>query len=764
MFLRSLLAALAFLPLALPAAAPSPRGRTLVTYWEKWNGAEREGMQALVDDFNASQEKIFVEMTAVSALDQKTLIATAGGNPPDIAGLWDVNIVPYAEKNALTPLDGLIAKAGIKEKDYIPVFWKLCVYGGHSWALPSTPATTGLIWNKDLFAKAGLDPERPPRTFAELDAYSKKLTRFGKDGHITQMGFLPAEPGWWNFGWGEFFGGRLWDGGARITADDPGNAAGFAWVQSYAKFYGVGALQTFASNALGNFASAQNPFMAGQLAMEMQGVWMGNFISLYAPGMKWGAAPFPVVKEGDDPVTFAGSDVLCIPRGAKHVDEAFAFIAYVNRQGPMEKLCVAHQKNSPLRAVSAGFYQRHKNPYIRMFQKLGYSRHAASLPRISIGTEYVNELKNAFDRIWLLQATPAQAMGEVQARIQASWDLELAKRQALAKSPPSAWLAYTPLALCLGLIALLAGAILWRQRGQRNAQGRLKYSALQGYAFAAPWLLGLALFTLYPVAASFFYSFCDYSVLSGPRFIGLENFKGLMADEVFWLALKNTALYFVFALPLGLLMALVVAVLLNANLGANGVYRTLFFLPAITPLVANFMIWMWIFHAQYGVLNYALGFLSGGRIAPIPWLADPDWSMISLILMSFWGIGYSMVIFLAALQDVPVSLYEAAELDGCSWWRKVWHISMPMISPVIYFNFIMGAIGALQVFAAPFIMTQGGPARSTYFYTQFLYENAFLYLRMGYACALAWILFLLILALTALATRGSKSAVHYVGE
>ena len=186
---------LAASPLALPAVSlPSPQGRTLVTYWEKWNGAEREGMQAVVDDFNASQEKIFVEMTAVSALDQKTLIATAGGNPPDIAGLWDVNIVPYAEKNALTPLDELIAQAGIKEKDYIPVFWKLCIYGGHSWALPSTPATTGLIWNKELFAKAGLDPERPPKTFAELDAYSKKLTRFGKDGAITQMGFLPAEP------------------------------------------------------------------------------------------------------------------------------------------------------------------------------------------------------------------------------------------------------------------------------------------------------------------------------------------------------------------------------------------------------------------------------------------------------------------------------------------------------------------------------------------------------------------------------------------
>ena len=291
-------------------------GRISVTYWEKWTGFEKDGMEAIVNEFNASQDRIWVDYTSVSSVNSKTLVATAGGRPPDVAGLWDGDVVVFADKNALTPLDDMVRAAGLTPNHYIPVYWDMCTYHDHVWALPSTPATTALHWNKRMFREAGLDPNRPPRTFAELDAMSAKLTkRDPATGRILRMGFLPPEPGWWHYGWGSFWGGTLWDGGRQITIESAPYLAAFTWIQAYAKSYGVAALQTFRSS-FGNFSSPQNPFMSQQVAMVLQGVWMANYIFQFSPGLEWGAAPFPVVHPGDAPVTFAGCDMLLIPRGA----------------------------------------------------------------------------------------------------------------------------------------------------------------------------------------------------------------------------------------------------------------------------------------------------------------------------------------------------------------------------------------------------------------------------------------------------------------
>jgi multiple sugar transport system permease protein len=292
---------------------------------------------------------------------------------------------------------------------------------------------------------------------------------------------------------------------------------------------------------------------------------------------------------------------------------------------------------------------------------------------------------------------------------------------------------------------------------------RSNVSLWKGLAFFSPWGIGMVLFVGFPVMASMVYSFCDYSVLSAPRFIGLENFVELFNDEVFWIALKNTLVYALFALPLGLLVAFFFALLLDANVRGSNIYRTLIFLPSLTPIVATTMVWLWIFNGQYGVLNFILNKLTFGAFSGVPWLSDRSYAMPSLIMMSAWGVGNTVVIMLAAMQDVPTAIYEAADIDGASWWHKVRHITVPLISPVIYFNAIIGLIGALQVFAQPYIMTGGGPARATLFYALRLYENAFTFLRMGYACAMAWILFLIILGLTAVANRISKSTVHYTG-
>ncbi len=289
---------------------------------------------------------------------------------------------------------------------------------------------------------------------------------------------------------------------------------------------------------------------------------------------------------------------------------------------------------------------------------------------------------------------------------------------------------------------------------------RQKRELFYGLLFVSPWIMGMLMFVLYPVLASLYYSFCYYSVLSEPKFIGLGNYFDLFTDSVFWGSVLNTFYYAVFALPLGIAISVTLAMLLTVKVRGVTIYRTIFFLPSLLPVVALAILWLWIFNGEYGVLNFALSKLG---IEGPNWLAEKNWAMPALIIMSFWGVGHMVVIYLASLQDVPQVLYEAAELDGASWWHKARHITLPMISPVIYFNLIMGIIGTLQIFAQPYIMTGGGPARATLFYTMYLYDNGFRYLRMGYASAMAWILFIIILLLTLVATRISRKYIYYEG-
>jgi multiple sugar transport system permease protein len=280
---------------------------------------------------------------------------------------------------------------------------------------------------------------------------------------------------------------------------------------------------------------------------------------------------------------------------------------------------------------------------------------------------------------------------------------------------------------------------------------------LTGLAFTLPWVLGLCTFTLYPVAASLYYSFCDYSVLQPAIWIGGENYRRLVQDGTFWISLENTLIYAGFSLPLGMIVALSLALLLNCRVRGTALFRTIFYLPSIVPVIASSMLWLWIFNPTSGLLNIALAplFHVFGA-APPGWLADPAWAKPALILMSAWGVGNSMIIYLAGLQDVPEALYESAEIDGANKWQQFWHVTLPMIMPVVYFNLVMGIIGSLQIFTQVFVMTggtEGQPAQSTLFYTPYLFATAFFDLRMGYASAMAWVLFCIIGLLTLAATK-----------
>ncbi len=414
--------------------------KVVINYWEKWSGFEGRAMREVVDDFNDSQDRIFVNFLKVSKIDRKLMLATAGGNPPDVAGLFSWILPVYVENGALLPLDKYAREAGIRSDDYIDIFWQMCRHRGHLWALPTTPASNALHWNKKLFREAGLDPERPPRTIAELERFNEQLLRRSPVGKIEIMGHLPQEPGWWVHQWGRWFGGSLWDGEETVTAYSPENLAAFQWIASYPRRFGVEDLLAF-RDGFGNFASPQNAFFQGRVAMVLQGPWMYNFIQNYAPeDFEWGVAPFPGSgMESGASVTIAESDVLVIPKGAAHPREAFEFIRYVNRREVMEKLCLAHRKFSPFKEVTPGFVKKHPNPYIEVFIELAKSPGAKSPPNMATWAEYRDDLIAAANRVSLLEGTAEEVLREVQERQQKALDRKSKRWKRVEKQRMKEW-------------------------------------------------------------------------------------------------------------------------------------------------------------------------------------------------------------------------------------------------------------------------------------------------------------------------------------
>jgi multiple sugar transport system permease protein len=294
---------------------------------------------------------------------------------------------------------------------------------------------------------------------------------------------------------------------------------------------------------------------------------------------------------------------------------------------------------------------------------------------------------------------------------------------------------------------------------------RARRQRLLGLAFISPWLVGLLIFTLYPILASLYYSFCEYRVLSPPHWVGLRNYVELFTDKDYFLqSLWNTFFMFL-ELPLALVLSLLIALLLNQKLRGMSIFRTLYYIPSVVPTVAASILWLWLLNPDYGLVNKALTLV---HLPPSSWLNDRTWAKPSFIVMDLWAVGGGMIIYLAALQGVPQHLYEAADLDGATAWDKLLHVTLPSISPVIFFNMILGVIGTFQYFTQAFIMTGssgaanvGGPANATLFYALYLYQNAFQYFRMGYACAMAWVLFILTMIASLIVFKTSVGWVYY---
>ncbi len=304
-----------------------------------------------------------------------------------------------------------------------------------------------------------------------------------------------------------------------------------------------------------------------------------------------------------------------------------------------------------------------------------------------------------------------------------------------------------------------------KQQFRRSSSPARRRENLYGYLFLTPWLIGFLGLFVGPGLASLYLSMTKYDVLSSPEFIGLQNYIEMFAgDDLFWPSLRRTFYFAAIGVPLGVVGSMTLAILLNAKLRGVGVYRTLFFMPSLVPLVASVVLWKWLLNTDFGLVNQALREI--GVANPPGWFSDRQWAIPSLIIMRLWAVigGTQMIIFLAGLQGIPDSMYDAASIDGANGWQKTLHVTIPLLTPTIFFNTVLGIIGALQTFAAAFVATEGGPGFATWFFSLHIWKQAFDYWNMGYAASLAWFFALIIISLTIFQMRMSKRWVFYYGE
>lgn len=408
----------------------TPDGRVRLRYWEKWTGSEGAAVQALVDRFNASQERIFVERLAVADVFSKAMVAIGGGDPPDVVGLFSWNLPAFAEAGALLPLDGFAGAESLTAGHYAPAIERLLTHGGRLWCGVNSCYTLCMYGNAQALREVGL--EAPPATIEELDEVGAQLVRRGGDGRIQRAGFLQNVPLWWPYSWPLLFGDQLWSvEEQRFTFESERCRAAFRWISDTAERHGRAASNTFARGFERSMLSAGDPFLTGAVSLTVQGPWMANFARQYHPDLEYVVTPVPVPAaeiDANNPRGMLECDVLCIPRGAPHPDEAFEFVAFMQTTEAQEFLAREHCKPSPLAEVTKEFYVGHPNPFVAVHAAVAQSPAVSVLPETRAWKPFSDLTVAAFDAVWMGGDVDTE-LSRVQARGQEIADTQAARRK-----------------------------------------------------------------------------------------------------------------------------------------------------------------------------------------------------------------------------------------------------------------------------------------------------------------------------------------------
>jgi ABC-type sugar transport system permease subunit/ABC-type glycerol-3-phosphate transport system substrate-binding protein len=777
--------------------------------WGMALGPDSKGSDAMIREFEKRNPGVRVRVMGMGAgrMDpQKLMTAIVGNAAPDVIEQDRFTISDWASRGAFRPLDDLIERDRLtdpttptKEK-YYEAPWAEASYGGKVYAIPSSADNRILYWNKARFREkaselraAGLDPDRPPRTWSETLAYSKVLTEYRPDGTILKVGFMPNYGNSWLYMYAFQMDAKfLTEDGRTSTFYTPETEKALQFmVDGYDLLGGYEKARTFETGLAGK---ENDPFILGQVAMKIDGDWMLPDLARYGPQLDFGVAPPPVPDDryfqrgqfqGKDPkVTWSGGMSWAIPRNGKNLEDGWKFIkfamstegrliaaraqrdwerfrgrVYVSPQAALiEANKALYDEFKPADPKFAAAIKQHVDmaPY-------GYTR-----PVTFVGQLMWSEQFRAFEAAVNHRQNPKEALLQSQAAVQRELDRFYVKER------------YPVIDLTMlvkggiGLVGLLIAAfLLWfsRLRLGRIAKAEAKWAFL----FVSPWVIGFLLLMFGPMLASLFFSFTQYDALNEARWVGGKNFSDMFDSD--WpntsKALGNAAYMASIGVPLGLFTGLTVALLLNAAVRGMRFYRTLFYMPAVVPGTASAVLWMFILtpDPNKGLINSVWVKTIGAWLGASPpgWLTSANWGKDALILMGLWGAGSGMVLWLAGLKGVPTSLYEAASIDGASPKQQFWSITFPQLTPIIFFNTVMGFIGAMQEFDRMYIMrpnSEGpiGPDNSLLTPVYHLFQNGFAFFKMGYASALAWMIFAIILILTAVQWKLAPRWVHYEGE
>lgn len=808
-------------------------GRQTIVFWGSPSQMGEE-VYTLLRRFEQAHPQYRVVMSSAVARDltgdaQRLLTAVAGGVPPDLVFFDRFAVGQWADRHALTDLRPFLAAQDPKDGEVL----NLQEY--YPWAVEEAsyrpPGATGppgiygiplsadirVLWtNRGALQQEGIiDPVthlgRPPRTWEELREDGRRLTRFKVPGDpssgLTRIGFAPAFGNSWLYIYAFEAGGSFLsaDGLQATMASPPVVRALDFMVACDDDVGGYQQAKGFESSFLGG---PLDPFLRGQVAMKIDGSWCLKDVAAYAPDdLDWAVSPAPMpadeLAKGRAPITWAGGWSLVIPATARCKEGAFALARYL-RSWEAVRL---QQESLREQAESIGHayipdIQPNRVHCQRLFDEAlagnlrqqprfrealltfrALLEHTCIRPVTPVGQLLWNAHADATDQaenhLYRAQAQregvdeALLALRAADARVQPELDA-LAHRASQPPPPPVHWLPFLVVYAIVVALAIVAIVVVARRRGRAQAR-----EAGAGLLFAAPWLIGFAVLCGGPVVFAIVESFCAYDVLTPAHLVGTANYREVVHDPLFWKSLGNTA-FMLLRIPLVMGVSLAIALLLNRALGLLGVYRTAFYIPAVMPVVAASLLWLWMFNPEQGLLSAAIDGLGDSslgrglarmvsavlghpwRLHAPSWLQDEHWTKPSLILMNLWSAGGAMIIWLAGLQGIPRQLYEAAAIDGAGPLRRFWHITLPMLSPYILFNLITGVIATMQIFTEAYIMSDNGkPNNSLLFYALYLFDQAFQYFRIGYAAALAWILFLLVLTLTVLQLWSSRRWVHY---
>ena len=706
---------------------------------------------------------------------QKLLSGVIGGSPPDVFRREASMFGDIAARGILLPLDPFIEadKAlpnGLHEGNYFKGMWESGRGpDGKMYAIPESSTPLVMAYNKDIFREAGLDPEKPPETWSEWIAAARTLTTYNADGTIARLGAMVHAPYGQDtilFYMAQLEAPVLSDDGREVLLESPAARQAMDFIlEMYEATGGRKAFEDFAKSLEGQ---TRFPLGTGEICMTIEDDNVIHRAMQYAPDTNLGVAPVPH-PEGHPPITTSGTNaVYLMPYNAAQPQLGWEFIRFATSPEGVMIYCDAiaeqfaargHEGMYPgirpdrrvLEAMSAKY-----GPKDPMFGE-AYRRVRGILDTLvpaetsPVSATIFDVSRDAVERALYAQMTPEEALRDADRRIQEQLDLYYQRESRPVFQWRWAWLA-------TGLVTLLAvGIIWWRSREEGAYTSLQRHENRMGLMFIGPWVIGFLMFIAGPMVFSMAISFCDYDVIHEPRYIGAQNYSILLTrDPLFWKSLWNTV-YMVMAIPVTMTMSLSIALLLNAKVKGMGFYRTVFYLPAVTPAIATAVLWYALLNPD-GLVNTGLRGL--GLDAP-SWLGNPAWSKPAIVLMQLWAAGGGMILWLAGLQGISPQLYEAAEIDGAGKPRQFFSITLPMLTPYVFFTFVTGIIGVFQIFAQALVLTRGGPVNSTLFYVYYLFNNAFRYFKMGYASAQAWILFVIILGVTLLQWRMSKRWVHY---